>query len=409
MKEVITETNKVAILAPVNITCGIASYAAGVHKQMQKEGINAQIIEVPPFIYNKYKPRNRRATVEKKLITVLKEYKYINIQFEPGVFGLNKLEAYRFLFKICSQCKASSILITCHYIDVQFPKLKFAKNLVVFGRSVLKYIFYTLIFKKIIKLAKLPNVKFILHRNDYTEDFKDIFKTNKAFTFPLTCASLEEYQMFRKKDFRSALITENNLKKENKYIGMFGFLGPYKGYDIFIEALHLLPPEYHLILSSTIHPNTVKNELINQNNYGYIDLLRKIINKKSTIAKKQNDLANRVHYINFLDEQKFKETLAGCDYIVLPYRETTLHGSGPMSYAFLNKNSKILISNTTTFTEFSKFYKNCCEFFNIAFIEEIVYKITHWNKDNSKNIDEAIKKYNLNTAIGYYMKILKYN
>ena len=41
-------------------------------------------------------------------------------------------------------------------------------------------------------------------------------------------------------------------------VGVFGFLGRYKGFDTVVRALHHLPKEYHLLIFGGIHPNEIK-------------------------------------------------------------------------------------------------------------------------------------------------------
>ena len=43
-----------------------------------------------------------------------------------------------------------------------------------------------------------------------------------------------------------------------KLIGVFGFLGRYKGFDTVVRALHHLPKEYHLLIFGGVHPNEIK-------------------------------------------------------------------------------------------------------------------------------------------------------
>ena len=46
--------------------------------------------------------------------------------------------------------------------------------------------------------------------------------------------------------------------KESKLIGVFGFLGRYKGFDTAVRALHHLPKDYHLVIFGGVHPNEIK-------------------------------------------------------------------------------------------------------------------------------------------------------
>ena len=50
----------------------------------------------------------------------------------------------------------------------------------------------------------------------------------------------------------------DELPNEARLVGVFGFIGRYKGFDTVIRALHHLPHDYHLLIFGGIHPNEIK-------------------------------------------------------------------------------------------------------------------------------------------------------
>lgn len=387
------KTTRVALLGPVGIRCGIASYVEAAFQVMSKKGLCVEIVD---FNYQLFKLLTRRARAKylKDKMELLKGFDAINIQFESGALGSSIFSSYSNLLKICSKLHTKKILITCHHLELGFAGERSLISRIKLG---LLRIFLGRFIKKI---CNLENVTFLFHRPDKAENFKISFNLTdqKVFDFPLTCASIADISKYRNRGARTALLKEFNLSSKFKYIVFAGFIHSNKGIHTLLETLAVLPKKYKLIIASTIHPCSLMSS-----RKAYIKLLNQIISS--------NHLYERIIFINPEEEDIFKKIIAGADIFVLPYLDTDQHGSGPFSYALsLNNNCKIFTSNTSIFLANDSYFKGCYNRFNIEFAYDLAYQIEHSDRfENQSHLKIAIEKYNLDTAIDFYCKILKIN
>jgi len=398
--------HKIGIIGPYKDDCGIATYLAAIYEEAKKQGFDVEIIETKTNFLNNTKYEFHRKKFEKSVINRAKDFKLLNIQFEPGVFGSTKFKAYKFLLKICKACSNSNILITCHHFNIGQPitysnkgKTNFFKALIKICEVPFKKVYYFILLKLLKRITRLKNVKFLFHRPDLAEEFKYFYNNDEVFSFPLCYSTYDEMKQHKTPETRIKFLEKYKLDQNNIYIGIVGFLDNYKGYDLVIKALSMLPSNYHLVFSGTIHSTALRNG-ISKEHLTYVQKFFKSASEKN--------VESRIHYINFLNEADFKELIGGCDFITLPYREVGQHASGPLSYALsLNHASKIITSNTIVFTEYLKLFPNCFQIINIESPNEIAYKILHWDKNNEPNIMEAAKKYNITEAVKLYIKLMQ--
>lgn len=113
-----------------------------------------------------------------------------------------------------------------------------------------------------------------------------------------------------------------NLPLEKKILLFFGFIREYKGLDILLEALSLLPNEYHLVVAGET--------------YTSFDKYEKIIRSKN--------LGERVSlFIRFISESEVSLFFSSADVCVLPYKTATQSGIVGIAYHF---NVPVVASST---------------------------------------------------------------
>src|SRR5713101_3195298 len=177
--------------------------------------------------------------------------------------------------------------------------------------------------------------------------------------------------------------------ERSKLIGVFGFLGRYKGFDTVIRALHHLPEEYHLLIFGGVHPNEIRPHqavdpvVSSLFDAGYIDtsvaertrahpgMTTPIVSvavdgsMRDLLIEHPKDLSGRIHFLGAQTDADFLAGMAICDAVVFPYMEVGQSSSGPISQA-LELGCRVIASRTHTFLQFGRYHRNMIEFFDIG-------------------------------------------
>src|SRR5437016_4725312 len=74
----------------------------------------------------------------------------------------------------------------------------------------------------------------------------------------VVCGPAAEVADIRRAASRKKFPVLDDVPGGSKLIGVFGFLGRYKGFDTVVKALHHLPKDYHLLIFGGVHPNEIK-------------------------------------------------------------------------------------------------------------------------------------------------------
>jgi len=179
------------------------------------------------------------------------------------------------------------------------------------------------------------------------------------------------------------------IPQECKLIGVFGFLGRYKGFDTVVRALHHLPKDYHLLIFGGVHPNEIKLHqpidpvVSSLFEAGYVDtsVAERIRadaaasapavsvavdgSMRDLLIEHPKDLSDRIHFLGPQSDVDFLAGMAICDAVVFPYLEVGQSSSGPITQA-LELGCRIIASRTHTFLQFARYHKNMIEFFDIG-------------------------------------------
>ena len=174
-----------------------------------------------------------------------------------------------------------------------------------------------------------------------------------------------------------------------KLIGVFGFLGRYKGFDTVVRALHHLPEDYHLLIFGGVHPNEIKPHqpidpvVSSLFDAGYVDtsVAERIRANSGTAApavsvavdgsmrdlliEHPKDLSGRIHFLGAQSDADFLAGMVICDAVVFPYLEVGQSSSGPISQA-LELGCRVIASRTHTFLQLGRYHHGMIEFFDIG-------------------------------------------
>jgi len=300
---------KVAILSTWDEVCGIAHFTKGI-KDGLSEHYDVEVLPTPRMILGNAKDTAERAAAEnycKYLAKRVAEFDHVNIQFEPGILASDMLTAMK-RFKIITK-RAKTLSITWHYLGRRktTPRSEYLR-LILNGKfryaAALKrsetqltnswdYLFDT------IKAMKIP-VSHITHtkRDQHLANAifnGDIFSAKPSRTRkeqPVSSTPLTYFSETAKADFLEKL-ADSNLKNvlptpkndDTRYVGVFGFFSGYKGFETAIDAVDSLPPNYELLMFSSVHESTLR---IESRRDGYLGELYDHLKKRDRAIRGRN-------------------------------------------------------------------------------------------------------------------------
>jgi hypothetical protein len=210
-----------------------------------------------------------------------------------------------------------------------------------------------------------------------------------VYDHPLSFIDGAEAQEIRRIASRAKFPVLDAVPAPSKLIGVFGFLGRYKGFDTVVRALHHLPEEYHLLIFGGVHPNEIRRHqpidpvVSSLFDAGYIDT--SVVERTRTgagvsapavsvavdgsmrdlLVEHPKDLSSRIHFLGTQSDADFLSGMAVCDAVVFPYLEVGQSSSGPISQS-LELGCRVIASRTHTFLQFARYHPDTIEFFDIG-------------------------------------------
>ncbi|WP_220017691.1 glycosyltransferase [Candidatus Rhabdochlamydia oedothoracis] len=395
--------SKLCIISSYNETCGNASYTKALVAAFS-DHFNVSVISLNVDLLRKADPKGASAYI-KILCEKLKNYDYVNIQFEAGLFGSSTALIWKRFIAITKACKR--IVITMHRYDAiqTLPNLAFIGKCILSGNikllfsnylKVLANNYHASLYHRIIKLCKENNIPIIVHTQRDRNLIAIKYNYHAIFDHPLCFYTQEYIESLAKTVTKKSFCQAHNLDEDKIYIGIFGFLNKYKGHKTVIKALSYLPSNYEVLIFGGQHPHTIKNsESINEYVHSLISLIR------------HYDFQDRVKFCGMLNDESFLKALLACDFNVLPYLEVNQGGSAIASLS-LETNSNTIFSQNLAFFELAKYAPNCLQMFTIGNPIELAHTIMRYKKtDYSPYLMEYHKKYNINTSINLYKQLFQ--
>lgn len=408
---------KLAIISSYNELCGNATYTHA----LKKEFLNYYDVDVIPLKVNLLtsEVKSKRLLAERHILDIankIKNYDFVNIQFEAGLFGVKRDDILR---RVSILVRASSsIIVTMHRLDAKayflsISTLKSIKNGSLFDllKKYKSSNYYAVMYEKIVKIvkdaSKLKNASILVHTPRDKEYIRLVLNFNRVHDHPITFLTEGERNSYESNSREYAIKLRNRYKIKEKevIIGIFGFISAYKGHDIALEALNYLPHNYKLLVFGSQHPHSIEQ---NQPIDPYIKTLVNMVRKDSLRTTKDiaQGLKDRVIFCGSLDDEEFISSLYGVDFSVLPYLETNQSGSGIASLT-LETKVKSIFSQNLAFFELDKYAKNCFKTFSIGNAKELSDAILHYDFDYSQNLDTYFSKYNISSNVKLHVDIFE--
>ena len=433
-----TNRPKVAILSTWNEICGIAHYTAGIKRQLEKT-CDVEVLPTPRVILGNAKDVSELLAGDQYceyLSERVKEFDHINIQFEPGILAPEMAMAMR-RFKLITK-HAKSMSITWHYVArrpytppktiarlMLSGKMRYAIALKSSEKELAKT--WGFLFKYIRNKSKTCKVSHIVHTprdkhfvnaifngDTYTKKAKN--PRHRVSMTPLTYFSDEDKTELDDKLAKSDLhkVLPKKKGKDTRYLGVFGFFSGYKGFETAIDALESLPPNYELLMFSSVHESTLRIEAKRDDYLGkladHIDkrdrAIRKrnrkaVVEKSKLLAKvdkpskkmsaasrklldqtfdKKSVLSDRVHFLGAVSDDDLTLGMLLCDAVLFPYINSPHTASGPMAQA-VELDRRVFASRNIQFVQLSQFHDDHFIFCDIGNSIEYAQKIPKMTAD----------------------------
>ena len=397
-----SSNKKLAIISSYNELCGNASYTQALVTILQR----FYDVTVIPLDVTLLRTGHARDVAEymRQLQIQLAEFDCVNIQFESALYGDSVDQIQRNFTSIAKACK--NLVVTMHRFDRKsnnaVPRILAKSMLKLSPRLFINQMKFNFIqnssayiCKAVIAFCKKNNIPILVHTPRDRVLIKIIFRYNNVFDHPLCFFSQEQIKSvtasYSKRDF----CREYSLNENDVYLGIFGFISSYKGYETAIHALSHLPENHKLLIIGCQHPLSIKiNEQINP----YIDKLLNLI--------KQLRFSKRVIFMELPKEEDFLRALTACDYNLVPYLEVNQGGSGIAALS-LETNSRAIFSQNLAFLELNKYAQHCFKMFSIGNHMELAQAVLSYRASQfSDALREYHARYNTDTSAAIYKKLL---
>lgn len=444
---------RLAIISSYNDNCGNASYthvlrtAFEEHMEVEVLGLDLFLIQKPGKEFRKHADNHI-----KKIAARLKEFDYVNIQFEAGLYGASIPDIRRRIGWLIDA--ASNLIFTMHRLD---PKSRSAFAIITNAIEKMSpnYYFrgmhqlaYEQLYFDVVKMCKTAserkNVWIAVHTKRERRIVQEMYNFQNCFDYPLAFLTNEQREAAKAHNDVAAFKAKHGFPADKKVVGLFGYISAYKGIETVVRAMAHLPDDYVLALFGSQHPQTIEpNVEIDSYLKGLIEYMTKLSDETSarraaaakgapppvSAGTKEKDketaresarepdteaefvrtfsphfdLLERVHFVGNLPDPEFIEALHLCDAVVLPYLEVGQSMSGVIVLA-LESDARMFCSNNLSFFEARKYYGDVYHTFDIGNSLELAQKIVAGQKDFSEAREAAYKKYNVRNAVNLQLQ-----
>jgi glycosyltransferase involved in cell wall biosynthesis len=399
---------RLALVSSYSELCGIAAYTRSLEKQL------ADLFDIRVFDLNQYLLRSTHRRVRKfgdrhiqEICRELKDYDTVNLQLEHGTLGRSARDIFRRFSWIVRAAPQLSVtfhtlfdaapfdyprwlrMITrCHFADAAMMRAEYHRT----------HLLSAGIARRLRRAQRFKPVSVVVHTRRDCWHMKYVHGLRHVYDHPLSFLSESEAEEIRHSAAREQFPLLDSLPGEAKLVGVFGFLGRYKGFDTVIRALHHLPGDYHLLIFGGVHPNEIKpHQPLDPTvsalfDAGFVDtnVAERIRaapapgmptisvavdgSMRDLLIEHPKDLSRRIHFLGATSDADFLAGMAICDTVVFPYLEVGQSASGPISQA-LELGCRVIASRTHTFLQFGKYHKQTIEYFDIGNHLELAARI----------------------------------
>lgn len=423
---------RLALVSTCSDLCGIAAYSRSLEKQL------ADAFEVTVFDLNQFLLRSTHTRVRRfadrhiqEICREIREFDAVNLQLEHGTLGRSCRDIFRRFTWIARAAPRLSVTFHTVFEAEEFDLKRFCRELLSlnFGKAITLRADYNRahllsagIATHLRRAQRLKPVSVIVHTRRELWHMRYVHGLRHVYDHPLSFLSEEEAQQVRHTASRDKFPLLDQIPHDAKLVGIFGFLGRYKGFETVIRALHHLPKNHHLLIFGGVHPNEIKPHqpidpvVSSLFDAGYVDtnIAERMRagparstpsvsvavdgSMRDLLVDHPKDLSQRIHFLGATTDAEFLSGMAVCDTVVFPYLEVGQSSSGPISQA-VELGCRVLASRTHTFLQFGKYHQNMIEYFDIGNHLELAARILSRPQYDPRN---RLLTYNVETNKAIY-------
>jgi glycosyltransferase involved in cell wall biosynthesis len=418
-----SKKTKLLVVSSYRRPCGIAQYLEHLEIPLREQAFFDVEIAALPVDLLRANARHAQAVSRRVIEEIAKkarEADVVNIQLEPGLFGLTPKKIWERLDSVLGASR--KVILTYHtvpptqveYFDFTLSGLRRAVQI---WRS--NYVFKRLYARILTKPKKFFH---IVQTSREAKNLEMIgFPKENIGHHPLAFLNQDQQLRFSEQREQNRKLIKSEYSISGKILGCFGFLSSYKGIEIAIRAMNYLPEDYHLLIVGGLHPEGIERGKAEQ---PYIKKLMAEIEKedyesrlKSLLAggaetvtprvgKKSEDLVSRIHFCGSPDNEEFNRIMSSCDAVLLPYAEVGQTSSGPAAIA-LDMLLPTHCARTHCFRELDKYEPGILSFFEIGNYIELAEKIRLGDGEKPSRVkarSRYLEKNNVYTRAALYLK-----
>lgn len=399
---------RLALISTYSELCGIAAYTRSLEKQL------ADVFDVTVFDLNQYLLRNTHRRVRKfgdrhivEICRELKDFDAVNLQLEHGTLGRRARDIFRRFSWIARAAPRLSVTFHTMIDATAFDYGRWLRAIMQFrfGEAAAMRSDYNRahllsagIATRLRRAQRFKPVAIVVHTRRDMWHMRYVHGLRNVYDHPLSFLSGSEVDAIRSTASRRRFPMLDAVPSDARLVGVFGFIGRYKGFETVIRALHHLPPDHHLLIFGGVHPNEIRAHqpidpvVSSLFEAGYVDtnVAERIRaaptpgtptvsvavdgSMRDLLIQHPKDLSDRIHFLGAPSDDDFLAGMAICDCVVFPYLEVGQSSSGPISQA-LELGCRVIASRTHTFMQFAKYHKDQVEHFDIGNHLELAARI----------------------------------
>ncbi len=395
---------KLVIVSSYHRACGIAQYVEALEGPLRLQAdCEVEIVPLPVDILRAQSNYARKAAKQQfaEIIKLVRTADVVNLQLEPGLFGLTPFSIWRRISAIVDASKR--VIITYHTVpQMEGERISLTpRGLWNFLRSWRGNYVFDRLFKKVRNNPQ--KFRHIVQTSREARNFALIgLPIETIYHQPLSFLSRQEREAIDEPHIKTEVFERYDIEGK-KALGCFGFLNEYKGIEVAVRAMKYLPEEYHLLIVGGLHPEGIVRHTIDQ---PYIKKLMDEIEVTDDEESASSNLIERVHFCGALGNREFNEVMLACDAIILPYAEVGQTSSGPAAMA-LDLGRSIYCSRNQCFKELDRYQPGMLAFFEVGNHVELAEKIRRSDGAGKERVSARgayLERYNVESRAALYLR-----
>src|SRR5215831_7067876 len=259
---------RLALISTCDDLCGIAAYTRSLEKQL------SSVFDVTVFNLDQYLLRSTHGRVKKfadrhiqETCREIRDYDAVNLQLEHGTLGRTSHDIHRRFSWILRAAPRLSVtfhtVFQCEAFNYreylrEILKRNFAKAIAMRAQYHREHLLSAGLARRLRRAQRFKPVALIVHTRRDLCHMKFAHGMRNVYDHPLSFLSAAEALEIRRTATREKFAVLDAVPEDSRLIGVFGFLGRYKGFETVVRALHHLPKNCHLLIFGSVHPNEIK-------------------------------------------------------------------------------------------------------------------------------------------------------